>query len=174
LSNRDLVLQQLLAVQTIVEGLLKSLFSVRLPQGGFFHSGFEYVLSKIAPITHLLFGPDICPTVEQLLTKADLPRGRIGPVRFAGMRAGYRDESLFLSEIKSAELDFTRISSLRLIAYLGKSKLGAMGMLVIPVAEKLNRTLLTTDLDLTGASKLVVRIRCVLRNVQGPRRGFPS
>jgi len=76
--------------------------------------------------------------------------------------------------IRPAELDFRRITSLRLIAYLGQSKLGAMGMLVIPVAEKMNRTLLTTDLDLTGASKLVVRLRCVLRNVQSPRRGFAS
>jgi len=40
--------------------------------------------------------------------------------------------------------------------------------------EKLNRTLLATDLDLQGMSKLVVKIRCVLRNVQSPRRGFAS
>jgi hypothetical protein len=164
LSDHDLVLHQLLAVQKVVEHLLKSLFSVRLPQGGFFHSGFGLVLSKIAPVMHL----------QLLAEEKDLPQGRIGPVRFEDARPGYTDEWLFISEIKPAELDFRRITSLRLIAYLGQSKLGAMGMLVIPVAEKMNRTLLTTDLDLTGAKKLVVRLRCVLRNVQSPRRGFAS
>lgn len=175
LSDHHLVLHQLLAVQGVAEHLLKALFSVRLPQGGFFHSGFGLVLSKIAPVMHLLFGPAECPTVEQLLAEEkNLPQGRLGPVRFEDARPGYTDEWLFISEIKPAELDFTRITSLRLIAYLGQSELGAMGMLVIPVAEKMNRTLLTTDLDLTGASKLVVRLRCVLRNVQSPRRGFAS
>jgi hypothetical protein len=55
-----------------------------------------------------------------------------------------------------------------------RSKLGAWGMFLIPIMDKLNRTLLPTDLDLEGVSKLMVRIRCVLRNVQSPRRGFAS
>ena len=162
-------------MQTVVEHIFKSLFSVRLPQGGFFHSGFGLVLSKMAPVIHLIFGPEECPTVEQLLAEEkNLPQGVVGPVRFEGVRPGYTDEWLFTSDIKPAELEFTRIASLRLIAYLGQSKLGAMGMFVIPVAKKMNRTLLATDLDLTSASKLVVRIRCVLLNVQSPRRGFAS
>lgn len=49
-----------------------------------------------------------------------------------------------------------------------------MGMFLIPIMDQLNRTLLTTDLDLQGVSKMVVKIRCVLRNVQSPRRGFAS
>lgn len=175
LSDHDLVLHQLLAVQTVVEHIFKALFSVRLPHGGFFHSGFGLVLSKMEPAIHLLCGPQECPTVEQLLAEEkNLPQGVIGPARFEDIRPGYTDEWLFTSDIKPAKLEFTRIASLRLIAYLDKSKLGAMGMLMIPVAEKMNRTLLVADLDLTGASKLAVRIRCVLRNVQSPQRGFAS
>lgn len=175
LSDHDQVLHQLLAVQTVVEHIFKSLFSVRLPHGGFFHSGFGHVLLEMKPVIHLLYGPQECPTVEQLLAEEqNLPQGVIGPARFEGQRPGYTDEWLFTSDIKPAKLEFTRIASLRLIAYLGNSKLGAMGMLMIPVAEKMNRTLLAADLDLTGASKLAVRIRCVLRNVQSPRRDFAS
>lgn len=175
LSDHDLVLNQLLAVQAVVEHIFKALFSVRLPHGGFFHSGFGLLLLKMEPVIHLLYGPEECPTVEQLLAEEkNLPQGVIGPTRFEGIRQGYTDEWMFTSDIKPAKLEFTRIASLRLIAYFGNSKLGAMGMLMIPVAEKMNRTLLAADLDLTGASKLTVRIRCVLRNVQSPRRGFGS
>ena len=176
LTDHDLVLHQLLAVQKVVEGLLKSLFSASLPEGGFYHSGFGHLLSQLAPGTHLLYGPTECPTIEQLVAEEkNLPEGRIGPVRFEGARPRTTDEWLFVSEIKCAELGFTRIGALRLIAHLGdRAKLGAMGMFLIPMADKLNRTLLTTDLDLQGITKLVVRIRCVLRNVQSPRRGFGS
>jgi len=175
LSDHDLVLHQLLAVQTVVEHIFKALFSVQLPHGGFFYSGFGLVLSKMKPVIHLLDGPQECPTVEQLLAEEkNLPQGFIRPVRFEDIRPGYTDEWLFTSDIKPEKLGFTRICSLRLIAYLGKSKLGPMGMFMIPVAEKMNRTLLSADLDLTCASKLVVRIRCVLRNAQSPRQGFAS
>ncbi|WP_431064498.1 methylamine utilization protein MauJ [Methylotuvimicrobium sp.] len=175
LSDHDRVLHQLLAVQTVVEQIFKALFSVRLPNGGFFPSGFGHVLLEMKPVIDLLFGPQECPTVEQLLAEEkNLPQGAFGPARFEGIRPGYTDEWLFTSDIKPAKLEFTRIVSLRLIAYLGNSKLGAMGMFMIPVAEKMNRTLLAADLDLTGVSKLAVRIRCVLRNVQSPRRDFAS
>ena len=40
-------------------------------------------------------------------------------------------------------------------------------MLVIPVMEKMNRTLLAIDLELSDTSKLVTRVRCVPRNMQG-------
>jgi hypothetical protein len=171
-----LVLHQLLAVQKIVEHLMKALFGVRLPQGGLYHAGFGHILEQLAPVMHLLVGPADCPTVEQLLAQEEnLPEGVAGPVSLEGLRSGTTDEWLFVSEIKCAELPFTRIKSLRLIAHVtDRSRLGAMGMFLIPIMEKVNRTLLTTDLDLRGISKLIVRIRCVLRNVQSPRRGFAS
>ena len=176
LADHDLVLHQLLAVQKIVEQLMKVLFNVRLPQGGLTHSGFGHMLEQLAPVMHLLFGPTDCPTVEQILAKEEnLPEGVVGPVRFQGLRSGTTDEWLFVSEIKCGELPFTRIKSLRLIAHVTeRSQLGAMGMFLIPIMDKLNRTLLATDLDLHGINKLVLRIRCVLRNVQSPRRGFAS
>jgi hypothetical protein len=176
LADHDLVLHQLLAVQTIAEHLMKTLFGVRLPQGGLYHSGFGHMLELLTPVMHLLFGPVDCPTVEQILEKEEnLPEGVCGPVRFEGLRSGTIDEWLFVSEIKCAELPFTRIKSMRLIAHVtDRSTLGAMGMFLIPIIDKLNRTLLPTDLDLVGISKLRVRIRCVLRNAQSPRRGFSS
>jgi hypothetical protein len=176
LADHDLVLHQLLAVQKVIEHLMKALFGVRLPQGGLFHSGFGHMLGQLAPVMHLLVGPANCPTVEQILAKEEnLPEGVAGPVRFEGLRSGTTDEWLFVSEIKPSELPFTSIKSLRLIAHVtDRSKLGAMGMFLIPMMDKLNRTLLATDLDLQGIKKLVVRVRCVLRNAQSPRRGFAS
>jgi hypothetical protein len=176
LADHDLVLHQLLAVQTIAEHLMKALFGVRLPQGDLYHSGFGHMLELLAPVMHLLFGPVDCPTVEQIIGKEEnLPEGVCGPVRFEGLRSGTTDEWLFVSEIKSGELPFTRIKSLRLIAHVtDRSQLGAMGMFLIPIMDKLNRTLLPTDLNLVGISKLILRIRCVLRNAQSPRRGFAS
>ena len=47
-----------------------------------------------------------------------------------------------------------------------------MGMFLIPIMDKMSGTLLRTELDLQGVNKLVIRIRCVLRNTQQPRRGF--
>ncbi len=45
-------------------------------------------------------------------------------------------------------------------------------MFLGPIADKMNRTLLNTALELDGLYKLVIRIRCVLRNVQSARRTF--
>ena len=176
LGDHDLVLRQLLAVQGIVEHLMKVLFGVRLPQGGLYHSGFGHMLEKLAPVMHLLLGPVDCPTVEQIVAKEEtLPEGVVGPVRFDGLRSGTTDEWLFISEIKCHELPFTRIKSLRVVAHVSdRSKLGATGMFLSPIMDKFNRTLLPTDLDVQEINKLVVTIRCVLRNVQSPRRGFAS
>jgi Methylamine utilization protein MauJ len=176
LADHDVVLHQLLAVQNIVEHLMKALFGVRLPHGGLYHSGFGDMLEMLLPVMHLLLGPAECPTVERLLAEDNkLPEGVIGPVRFEGLRPGTTDEWVFSSDIKCAELPFTRITSLRLIAdVVDKSTLGSWGIFLIPIMDKLNRTLLATDIDLQGVSKLVVRIRCVLRNVQSQRRGFAS
>ena len=92
---------------------------------------------------------------------------------FDGRREGTTDEWIFRSELKRAQLTFARIRALRLIAYVpDRSKLGAMGMFLIPIMGKMNATALTTNLGLEGVGKLIVRVRCVFRNVQGPRRGF--
>lgn len=176
LGSHDLVLHQLLAVQKLVEDLLKSLFKVRLPSGGFFHSGFGDMLRTLAPVTHLLAGPVETPTVEQLLAQTgNYPEGGIFPVTFDGLRHGVTDEWTYLSEIKCAEVDFTRIGALRLIAYdKNQAQWGTIAMFLIPIMNKMNAAALTADLELTGVNKLAIRVRCVLRNVQGPRRGFAS
>ena len=76
LSDQDVVLHQLLAVQDLVESLLKSVFSVRLPQSGLFHSGFGRLLSDLAPVTRLLISVSDCPTVEQVMAgEENLPEG---------------------------------------------------------------------------------------------------
>lgn len=176
LEGQDIVLHQLLAVQKLVEHMFKSIFAVRLPSGGFFHSGFGDLLNQLEPVTHMLIGPKGCPTVDELLRGGEgLPEVVIAKVRFGGLRAGTTDEWLFVSEIKCPELPFSSISTLRLVAYVqDRSALGAMGMLLIPIMEKMNGTMLCTELDLQGVSKLVIRVRCVLRNTQQPRRGFAS
>jgi hypothetical protein len=176
LESRDVVLHQLLAVQKLVEHLFKSIFAVRLPSGGFFHSGFGHLLSQLEPVTHMFVGPTDCPTVDELLQGGDnLPDGVVAKVRFAGLRTGTTDEWLFVSEIKCPELPFSSIGALRLVAHVPDQRaLGVMGMLLIPIMDKMKRTLLLTELDLHGVSKLVIRVRCVLRNTQQPRRGFAS
>jgi hypothetical protein len=93
LADHDFVLQRLLAVQKMAEHLMKTLFAVRLPQGGLYHSGFGHMLEQLAPVMHLLFGPGDCPTVEQILQKEEnLPEGVVGPIRFEGLRPGTTDE----------------------------------------------------------------------------------
>jgi hypothetical protein len=167
LADQDTVLNQLLAVQALVEHLLKTEFSVRLPSGGFFHSGFGHLLAQIAPATYMLISVGECPTIEQVLAdQEDLPDGTSVPVTFEGLSGAHTDEWLFASEIKPKDLSFTAVHSLRLVAppndhiFLGE------------IARKMNRTLMSTDLDLLDVSKLVVRVRCVLRNVQSPKHGF--
>jgi hypothetical protein len=170
LSDHGVVLAQLLAVQTLVEALLKSEFSVRLPTGGFFHSGFGSLLSSLAPVTGLLISVADCPTIEQVMAdegKEENPPEVVGiPVTFAALNGPAMDEWLFVSEIKAPELPFSKVASLRLVAkpndhiFLGG------------IAEKMNHTLMSTDLDLPGVSKLVLRVRCILRNLQSPKRGF--
>lgn len=73
-------------VQTLVEGLLKSEFSARLPSSGFSHSGFGHLLENRAPVTGLLMSVTECPTIEQVMTateeESDLPEGGFFPVVF--------------------------------------------------------------------------------------------
>jgi hypothetical protein len=170
LSDYAIVLQQLLAVQGLVESLLKSEFSVRLPNSGFFHSGFGLLLEDLSHATALLVSVTECPTIEQVFSAGDetqnLPDGGLFPVTFTGRNGTATDEWLFVSEIKPRELLFSKVASLRLIAPPNAH------MFLGPIAHKMNRTLMSTDLDLADLSKLVVRVRCVLRNRQQPRRGF--
>ena len=170
LGDHGVVLQQLLAVQAIVESLLKSEFSARLASGGFYHAGFGALLSNLAPVTGLFICVGDCPTIEDVVvageTGENLPEGDAFPVTFAGPNGAATDEWLFTCEIKPAELRFSRITSLRLVARRNKY------LFLHDIAETMNRTLMRTDLDLSGVSKLIVRVRCVLRNMQLPKRGF--
>ena len=85
---------------------------------------------------------------------------------FAGPNGAETDEWLFVSENKPEEWSFSKIGSLRLAAQPNNH------MFLGGIADKMNRTLMSTDLELEGVSKLVIRIRCVLRNLQSPKRGF--
>jgi|SRR5271165_641272 len=87
-------------------------------------------------------------------------------VTFAGLNGALTDEWLFVSENKPEKLGFSRIGSLRLVARPNNH------LFLSGIADKMNRTLMSTDLELEGVSKLVIRIRCVLRNLQSPKRGF--
>jgi hypothetical protein len=167
LADQDIVLHHLLAVQDLVEHLMKTEFSVRLPSSGFSHAGFGTLLSQLAPVTGLLISAGECPTLEQLIAEEEnLAEGTGVPVTFAGLNGIHTDEWLFVSKIKPKGLSFTTIRSLRLIARPNDH------LLLGKIAGKINRTLISTDLSLQDISKLIVRIRCVLRNVQSPKRGF--
>jgi hypothetical protein len=171
LRDHGVVLQQLLAVQTLAESLLKSEFSVRLLSSGFGHSGFASLLSGL--VTLLVISVADCPTIEQLEQlvakrekEENLPEGTVMPVTFAGANAPATDEWLFISEIKAPELSFSKVATLRLVAKPTDH------IFVGGIIEKMNHTLIRTDLDLAGVLKLVLRVRCILRNPQSPKRGF--
>ena len=178
LGDHRVVLQQLLAVQGLVEALLKSQFSARLPSSGFFHSGFGLLLSKLQAVTALFMSVgDYCPTIEEVTAASEetgnLPEGAFSPVTFAGRNGAATDEWLFVSDINPRDLPFSKIASLRLAAQLSNHmSLGPIAMFLGPIANKMNGALIRTDLDVTDISKLVVRVRCVLRNRQSPKRGF--
>ena len=167
LADESTVLQQLLAVQELVEGLLKSEFSTRLASGGFTYFGFRESLSKLAPIAVLFVSVGDCPTLEQVIAeKEDLPEGIASPVTFGGPRGTAPDEWLLVSEIRPKDLSFSTIRSLRVVANPNDY------MFLRLTADKMNRTLIPTDLDITDVSKLILRVRCVLRNLRGPKRKF--
>ena len=169
LDDYGVVLQQLLAVQGLVEALLKSEFSARLPSGGFFHSGFGHLLETLSPAMGLLMSVTECPTIEQVMAEEEnneLPAGGSFPVKFTGRDGTATDEWLFVSDIKPRDLHFSKVASLRLVAPVNRN------MFLGVIANKMNRTLLGTDIELAGVSKFVVRVRCLLRNRQSPKRGF--
>lgn len=167
LNDDGVVLQQLLAVQALVESLLRSEFSVRLPGSGFTNSGFGKRLSWLEPVIGLCVSVGDCPTIEQIMAEEDnLPDGDIVPVKFAGPNGSASDEWLFISEIKPPALSFSTIASLRLITKPNND------ILLGPIANKINHTLMTTQLDLTGVPKLVLRVRCILSNLQSPKHKF--
>ena len=167
LAHEGKVLEQLVKLQELVESLLKSEFSTRLASSGATFFGFRKCISELAPITALFFSIGDCPTLEQVIAEEkDLPDGTAAPVTFAGPRGAAPDEWLLVSEIKPNELSFSTIKSLRLVADPNDHLFLRM------TANKMNRTLMSTDLDVTDVSKLVLRVRCVLRNLQGAKRRF--
>jgi hypothetical protein len=104
--------------------------------------------------------------LEWVMAKAEkevnLPEGTVIPVTFAGANAPATDEWLFVSEIKAPELSFSKVATLRRVApSTGHIFVGG-------IVEKMNQTLMRTDLDLAGVSKLVLRVRCILRNPPSP------
>ncbi len=166
-GDRAIVLHQLLAVQELVESLLKSEFSVSLPTSGLFPSAFGGFLAELAPVTGLYISVSDCPTVEQVMSNEEnLPEGEDLPVRFDGLNGDLTDEWLFVSENKPEKLGISKIGSLRLVTQPNNHKYRGV------IAGKMNRTLMRTEFELEGISKLVVRIRCVFRNLESPRRGF--
>jgi hypothetical protein len=190
LSDDATALHQLLAVQTLVDELLKSLFSVTLKSGGFMHAGFEHLLSELDQATTplLLVSGGECPTVEEIVQEDKVskqlkrlvvrlfrrftgappsPPGDGFPVTFTGKYRSTPDEWLFVSQVKPKEISFSKVSSLRLIAKPSND------LLLGPIANKMNRTLMRTDLDLRDVSTLLLRVRCILRNAQMAKRGFP-
>lgn len=96
-----------------------------------------------------------------------LPAGTaFRPVKFEGQNAAKADECLFVSESNPARHDISKVDSLRLVAPPNDH------LFLSEFANKFNRTLLPTDLDLAGVGKFVAVVRCILRNVKGPKRGF--
>ncbi|MBL8297926.1 MAG: hypothetical protein JNN30_06190 [Rhodanobacteraceae bacterium] len=190
LDSREQVLHQLLLVQGLVEHILKSMAGVRLTTSGFTHSGFGHFLEKLAPHTHLLVASTTCPTIEQILQRTgesgggseheaeydefNSDTGAIQKVTFDGLRPGTTDEWTFVAEFKRSDLALTHIGTLRLASHVDRSAMGAEAMFVVPMMEKMSGTLHTTDLDIDGANKLIIRVRCVLRNERSQRRDFTS
>jgi hypothetical protein len=169
LQDHDTVLHQLLAVQDPVEHLMKKEFTVRLPTSGFSHKGFGQLLGIIAEKTLLIISEGQCPTVEQLLNGDEdeqVDDGTTTVVTFAGPNGNASDEWLFFSEIKPKDLPIQKVKSVRLIARPTDHPL------LRGIVDRMNKTLMDTDLDLDGVNKLVINVRCLLRNVQSPKRGF--
>jgi hypothetical protein len=166
-ADESKVLQQLLAVQELVEALLRSKFSTRLASSGSTYFGFKKSISELAPIAVLFISVADCPTIEQVIAdEKDLPEGIGSPVTFVGARGTAPDEWLLVSEMKPMDLSFSRIRSLWLVANPNDH------LFLRLTADKMNCTLMPTDLDVSDVSKLVLRVRCVLRNLQGPKLKF--
>lgn len=175
ISNRDFVLKQLLSVQAISEKLLKSVFDVRLPSAGFYNSGFGSFLEKVAPIVCVLISEGNGSSGSEVLAGKGNPRDLIEHTRFLGLRSQAVDEWLFESEVKCKYFPGSNVGSLRLISRtVDQASVGVMGIFLTPIIDKMNETILHTDLDILGVTKLVARVRCILRNAQDAQRGFAN
>ena len=167
LKDYDTVLHQLLAVQDLVEDLMKKEFSVRLPTSGYYHKGFGHLLEQLSAAMAILISEGVCPTAQQALDQdANVDPGTAKHVTFAGTNNNLTDEWFFSSEIKAQELPIKSVKSVRLIARSNDH------LFLGPIANRINSTLIGTDLVLGGINKLVINVRCILRNVQSPKRGF--
>lgn len=167
LKDYDTVLHQLIAVQTLVEDLMKKEFSVRLPTSGFSHTGFRHLLEQLYAVMAILVSEGKCPTVPQLLGKDEnVDPFTAAPVTFSSANTATADTWVFSSEIKAKELPIKIVRSVRLIARPNDHVFLSL------IANRMNSTLISTDLDVDGVKKLVINVRCILRNVQSQKRGF--
>ena len=115
LADQDRVFHQLIAVQAIVEGLLKTLFSVNLATSGVTYSEFSTMLEQAASTSGLLISVTECPTIEEILAKTvDEQSTSLAPVKFDGANKNSNDEWLLRSEIKPSALPFSKVGCLRL------------------------------------------------------------
>jgi hypothetical protein len=163
------VLHQLLAVQALVEDLMKKEFSVRLPTSGFYHKSFGHLLEQLSEVMAILISEGVCPTAQQVLDQdenVDPDPGTAEHVTFAGANKDLTDEWLFFSEIKVQELPIKIVRSVRLIARPNDH------LFLGGIASRMNSTLISADLALDGVNKLVINVRCILRNVKSQRLGF--
>ena len=167
LADEDRIFRQLLALQAIVEGLLKTLFAVNLTSSGVTYGGFSSILEQVASASLLLMSVAECPTIEEIIARnIDEQSNSLAPVKFEGVSPTAEDEWLLHSDIKPAALPFSKVGGLRLVVpptdvaiyHLFTSKLNSSGM--------------TTDMELDDVRTLVVQVRCILRNQQSPKRGF--
>jgi hypothetical protein len=167
LADQDRIFNQLLAVQAIVESLLKTEFSVTLAASGMTYSGFSGILEQVASRVGLLISVAECPTVEEIKAQTvDEASNSIAPVKFAGRRANLPDEWLLMSEIKPKDLPFSKIGCLRFLVGPTDDVLQTL------IGAKLNTASLYTDMVVGDATKLVVLVRCILRNRQSPKTAF--
>ena len=167
LADQDRIFNQLLAVQAIVESLLKTEFSVTLAASGMTYGGFSSILEQVASRICLLISVVECPTVEEIKAQTvDEACNSVGRVRFAGRRANSPDEWLLLSEIKPQALPFSKVGCLRFLAGPTADVFQTL------IGTKLNSTSMYTDIVMGDATKLVVLVRCILRNRQSLRTAF--
>jgi hypothetical protein len=167
LADQDRVFHQLIAVQAIVEGLLKTLFSVNLATSGVTYSGFNTMLEQAASTSGLLISVTEFPTIEEILAKTvDEQSTSLAPVKFDGANKNSNDEWLLRSEIKPSALPFSKVGCLRLLVRPSNDVFQQM------LISKLNRSSLYTDIDIADVIKFVVIVRCILRNQQSPKTGF--
>jgi hypothetical protein len=169
LADEERIFRQLVALQAIVEGLLKTLFAVNLTTSGVTYGGFSSILEEVASRSRFLISVAECPTIEEIMAgHIDEQCNGLAPVRFEGTSATSEGEWLLGSDIKPADLPFSKVGGLRLV--VAPSDAFPYNI----YTAKLNGSGMTTDIELEDVIKLVVQVRCILRNEQSPKRQFSN